>query len=81
MNKNRINRRESFAALIGGCAILTLMAVAQWLDAESARREAEAMRAKAIAAGFEEGLSRVRCAGGLRYDSITGEFVDVVRKP
>ncbi len=69
--------RETAAAVLGGAFVMCAMTIAQVLDARDAARENEHLRAEAARAGFNEGISRLRCVAGMRYDVAAGEFVDV----
>lgn len=80
MKQERITLREGCAALLGATFMLTAMILAQCLDGYDKAKEEEALRESAARVGFEEGLARLRCVGGLRYDSGTGHYVDVAQK-
>jgi hypothetical protein len=69
--------REAAAGIGGALLMLAFMAGAQILDANDRQREAEQLRIAAAEDGFSEGLNRLRCVAGMRYDVAVGEFVDV----
>lgn len=56
---------------------MAVMVLAQWLDAEDRKHEAEQLRAVAVREGFQDGLDRIQCLGGFRYDAASRRFVDV----
>lgn len=78
MGQNGITLREAFSAVLGGCAVLVVMAWAQIMDSADIQREQAHVRAEAVSVGFEEGLNRIRCRGGVRYDAATGFAVDAI---
>lgn len=80
MKHERITLREAAAALIGAALMFSTTCLGQWLDAEDRANEERALRESAARVGFEEGLARLRCVGGLRYDAMTGHYVDVAKK-
>lgn len=72
--------REVLAAVGGALMMLASMATAQLFDAADREREAQLLKAEATATGFAEGMNRLRCVGGLRYDTGTGQYVDVAKR-
>ena len=80
MNRERMTLRDGCAALLGGAFMLAAMVLAQCLDGYDKKKEEEALRAAAVSVGFREGMARLRCIGGLRYDTGTGQYVDVAKR-
>lgn len=80
MKYERITLREAAAALIGAALMSSVTCLGQWLDAEDRAKEEKALRESAARVGLEEGLARLRCIVGLRYDAMTGLYVDVAKK-
>lgn len=78
MGQKGITLREALAAVLSGCAVLVVMAWAQIMDSADMERDQAHVRAEAVSVGFEEGLNRIRCRGGVRYDAATGFAVDVM---
>lgn len=77
MKRDEISIREVLALLLGAALMFFAMAAGQWLDADDRKHEAEKLRVRAVQSGFEEGLDRLRCVGGIRYDLATGMAVDI----
>lgn len=77
MKHDEITPREALATLIGALLMLSVLMLGQLLDAADRREEAERLRARAAQSGFAEGMERMQCMGGIRYDTATGLAVDV----
>lgn len=77
MKRDEISIREVLALLLGAALMFFAMAAGQWLDADDRKHDAEKLRVRAAQSGFEEGLGRLRCVGGIRYDLATGMAVDL----
>lgn len=69
--------REVAAGIVGALLMLVVTASAQIIDANDRQSEADQLRAEAVRAGFQEGIQRLICVAGLRYDTATGNYVDV----
>lgn len=80
MKRQPITLREAAAMLTGAAIMLSTTCLGQWLDAEDRAKEERVLRESAARVGLEEGLARLRCVGGLRYDAMTGHYVDVAKK-
>lgn len=80
MRKNAISIREVASGIIGALTMLALMILAQVLDSRSMKKELDVLRAQSVSAGFEEGMNRIKCTGGARYDSSTGLPIDLVAR-
>ena len=78
-HNQRITMREAAATLIGAALMTSIMCLGSWLDHMDKVNEEETIRLAAAKAGFEEGMTRVQCMGGLRYDRLTGHYVDIAK--
>jgi hypothetical protein len=76
MNRNKVTLREAMAAVLGAVAMFSVIFLAQIIDANDKEFEAQQLRADAVRGGFYEGMSRIMCVGGLRYDRTAGKYID-----
>lgn len=76
-DKERLTMHGFLGGVIGAALMLALICAGQLLDAKDRARENDQLRLSAIKSGFEEGLDRMQCLGGVRYDVATGALVDL----
>lgn len=79
MKRQPITLREAAAMLIGAALMFSTTCLGLWLDGADKAKEEQATRLAAAQAGFNEGMTRVQCMGGLRYDRHTGQYVDIAQ--
>lgn len=77
MSKKEVTARETGAFLIGAALMLAAIVVAQFLDRDEKARDAVRLKSESAVQGFNEGMNRIQCMGGIRYDTATGLAIDI----
>lgn len=75
-----ITVKEAACYFLGAASMFVVAVIAQALDVADFRSEAQRLRVTAATEGYDEGIKRVRCIGGIRYDVATGRIIDAHSK-